>query len=88
MERNVVRGGVGWLSQTGPIPRSPDGDNNMLYKCHAKNNFGKKNSDLSHQLPAQFTNLARLWIQGPIAPEKNFSVWPRDKFWKQRPNPL
>ena len=30
------------------------------------------NSDLSHQLPAQFTNLSRLWIQGPIAPEKTF----------------
>ena len=37
-------------------------------------------SDLNHQLPAQFANLARLWIQGPITPEKNFSVWPRDIF--------
>ena len=37
-----------------------------------KKNFSKKNSDLSHQLPAQFTNLARLWTQGPIAPEKTF----------------
>ena len=32
------------------------------------------NSDLCHQLPAQFTNLARLWIQGPIAPGKTFPL--------------
>ena len=37
--------------------------------------FSKKNSDLSHQLPAQFTNLARLWIQGPIAPENTFPTY-------------
>ena len=53
------------------------------------------NSDLCHQLPAQFTNLARLWIKGPIAPENTFHLAKKhiymsyfDSNCLQRPSPL